>query len=444
MRHQEIPESLKSIWQDSESASDHAGVQSPKEAVQLMDVLGRDSSGFASAFGSPLSEHPFAADTPNTLSSHEFETDTSPGTYIHAYRYKVVNEEQLAQATKGILLPPIVQDDSGRLSSDDRSQDLGRAETPDEIKQYRGDPLGFSDVTREFITMPEPFIDDYATPIGLVHLTRASDESKGQDDGFSPFFQGEQNHSPNPEECYASLGSRRSSADDPCGLTYNNTPQYQSARIKSSVSSNVLRTSTSTNFHQRACSLPTNLNFNHGMQDRSSHQDDFVPKACWTDAWRLNCSPLQHDHKSRTSSRPRKVDNFNHGGPKLPHVARFFVIKSFSMEDVHQALLGSVWASTARGNERLDSAWKDSRFHDTDIFLFFSVNGSGQFCAVGKLASGLQAGDKQWLGGTGKWRGHFNVEFLYFKDVPNALLRGFRVAYNAGKSVVQSRDVSSH
>lgn len=56
-----------------------------------------------------------------------------------------------------------------------------------------------------------------------------------------------------------------------------------------------------------------------------------------------------------------------------PKSARFFVIKSYTEEDVHKSLKYEIWASTDLGNKRLDKAFKESG-STAPIYLFFSVN----------------------------------------------------------------------
>ena len=40
--------------------------------------------------------------------------------------------------------------------------------------------------------------------------------------------------------------------------------------------------------------------------------------------------------------------------------ARFYVIKSYSEDDVHKSIKYGVWASTDTGNRRLDAAYRES------------------------------------------------------------------------------------
>lgn len=60
--------------------------------------------------------------------------------------------------------------------------------------------------------------------------------------------------------------------------------------------------------------------------------------------------------------------------------ALFFVIKSFSEDDIHKCIKYKVWASTQAGNKKLDAAYHyaQERSNETGskcpVFLFFSVS----------------------------------------------------------------------
>lgn len=67
-----------------------------------------------------------------------------------------------------------------------------------------------------------------------------------------------------------------------------------------------------------------------------------------------------------------------------PSFARFFVIKSFTEDDVFKSIKFEIWSSTQLGNNRLDKAHKESA-DKGPIYLFFSVNASGHFCGVAQM-----------------------------------------------------------
>ena len=133
--------------------------------------------------------------------------------------------------------------------------------------------------------------------------------------------------------------------------------------------------------------------------------------------------------------------------------ARFFVVKSFSEDDVHSALLHRSWSSTAQGNRRLADAWAEAQSAGLRVFLLFSVNSSGQFCCVAEQVSSVSLSAPSadfWQ--QAKWGGHLALRWHCVKDVPNSALR--HILMDAapaegvlpprcllGKPVTNSRDV---
>jgi hypothetical protein len=63
---------------------------------------------------------------------------------------------------------------------------------------------------------------------------------------------------------------------------------------------------------------------------------------------------------------------------KLQFQARYFVIKSYTEDDVHKSLKYEIWSSTDPGNKRLDKAFKECAGRGP-IYLFFSVNARWNF-----------------------------------------------------------------
>lgn len=55
--------------------------------------------------------------------------------------------------------------------------------------------------------------------------------------------------------------------------------------------------------------------------------------------------------------------------------AKFFVIKSFSEDNVHKSIKYGIWASTPLGNRKLDAAYHEAKdmIGNCPVFLFFSV-----------------------------------------------------------------------
>ncbi|XP_027190426.1 YTH domain-containing protein ECT4 isoform X2 [Cicer arietinum] len=126
--------------------------------------------------------------------------------------------------------------------------------------------------------------------------------------------------------------------------------------------------------------------------------------------------------------------------------ALFFVIKSYSEDDVHKSIKYDVWASTPNGNKRLDNAFQDAQNQMEEkgskcpVFLFFSVNASGQFCGVAEMIGRVDFNKSMDFWQQDKWNGYFPVKWHIIKDVPNPQLRHIILENNDHKPVTNSRD----
>ncbi|CAB3386703.1 Hypothetical predicted protein [Cloeon dipterum] len=120
--------------------------------------------------------------------------------------------------------------------------------------------------------------------------------------------------------------------------------------------------------------------------------------------------------------------------------ARFFVIKSYSEDDIHRSIKYEIWCSTEHGNKRLDAAFREREAAKGSVLLFFSVNGSGHFCGMALMTSPVDYHASSSVWSQDKWKGQFRVRWVYVKDVPNVQLRHIRLENNEGKPVTNSRD----
>ncbi|GAB0090670.1 YTH domain-containing family protein [Sergentomyia squamirostris] len=138
----------------------------------------------------------------------------------------------------------------------------------------------------------------------------------------------------------------------------------------------------------------------------------------------------------------RDKNNYNPQELDLDRVAfaRFFVIKSYSEDDIHRSIKYEIWCSTEHGNKRLDQAFREREHEGGIVFLFFSVNGSGHFCGMAQMISCVDYNSNSNVWSQDKWKGTFKVKWLYVKDVPNMQLRHIRLENNENKSVTHSRD----
>lgn len=91
--------------------------------------------------------------------------------------------------------------------------------------------------------------------------------------------------------------------------------------------------------------------------------------------------------------------------------ARFFVIKSYSEDDIHRSIKYEIWCSTEHGNKRLDQAFRE-REGNGAIYLFFSVNGSGHFCGMAEMVSPVDYHSNSSVWSQDKWKGQFKVRFF--------------------------------
>jgi hypothetical protein len=122
--------------------------------------------------------------------------------------------------------------------------------------------------------------------------------------------------------------------------------------------------------------------------------------------------------------------------------AKFFVIKSYSEDDVHKSIKYNVWASTTNGNKKLDSAYQEAQSKGSacPIFLFFSVNTSGQFVGVAEMTGAVDFEKSLEYWQQDKWNGSFSVKWQIVKDVPNNILKHIILENNENKPVTNSRD----
>ncbi|EKC98655.1 hypothetical protein A1Q2_07077 [Trichosporon asahii var. asahii CBS 8904] len=123
-----------------------------------------------------------------------------------------------------------------------------------------------------------------------------------------------------------------------------------------------------------------------------------------------------------------------------PPYARFFVIKSYTEDDVQKSLKHEIWSSTVLGNKRLDAAYRESHERGP-IYLFFSVNGSRHFCGVAEMISPVDETATSNVWAQDKWKGLFNVRWRMVRDVPTSALRHLRLTNTQDqKPITQSRD----
>ncbi|XP_039021939.1 YTH domain-containing protein ECT1-like isoform X2 [Hibiscus syriacus] len=152
--------------------------------------------------------------------------------------------------------------------------------------------------------------------------------------------------------------------------------------------------------------------------------------------------PLTESNKDSVSLIP-DIEQYNKEDfPESYSDAKFFVIKSYSEDDVHKSIKYNVWASTSTGNKKLDAAFHEAKEkHDScPVFLLFSVNSSGQFVGVAEMMGPVDFNKTVEYWQQDKWTGCFPVKWHIIKDVPNTSLRHIKLENNENKPVTNSRD----
>ncbi|KAL0676148.1 hypothetical protein Bca4012_004129 [Brassica carinata] len=120
--------------------------------------------------------------------------------------------------------------------------------------------------------------------------------------------------------------------------------------------------------------------------------------------------------------------------------AKFFVIKSYGEDDVHKSIKYNVWASTLRGNKKLDAAYEaaQQKPRACPVFLFFSVNTSRHFVGLSEMTGRVEFDKNVDYWQQDKWKGSFPLRWHIVKDVPNSLLK--HIILDNRKRVTRSRD----
>ncbi|SCU85177.1 LAFA_0D14290g1_1 [Lachancea sp. 'fantastica'] len=124
---------------------------------------------------------------------------------------------------------------------------------------------------------------------------------------------------------------------------------------------------------------------------------------------------------------------------KVPDKSRFFVIKSNSADHIQTSILNGVWSSTELGNKRLSQAFR-SLDASAQIFLLYSVNGSGCFCGLAEMVSDLRNPSHDFWTDSKRFKHIFSVRWILTQEIPNNKVKHFSNPLNEMKSVIQSRD----
>jgi hypothetical protein len=128
---------------------------------------------------------------------------------------------------------------------------------------------------------------------------------------------------------------------------------------------------------------------------------------------------------------------------KLNSNSKFFVIKSFSEEDVHKSIKYGVWSSSKNGNLTLSNAFQVAKEKNGNVYLFFSCNGSGRYVGIARMKTPCDENRNfEFWTQDGKWTGLFDVEWIFIKDVPFKEFKNIIITMKDGeiKPISNARD----
>ncbi|PON32259.1 YTH domain containing protein [Parasponia andersonii] len=173
----------------------------------------------------------------------------------------------------------------------------------------------------------------------------------------------------------------------------------------------------------------------------SKNQKDFAPTALAVKGQNLPTS-VTNDKEDKTIVIPVREQYNKPDFTEEYADAKFFIIKSYSEDDVHKSIKYNVWASTPNGNKKLHAAYQEAQEKSggCPVFLFFSVNTSGQFVGLAEMVGPVDFNKNVEYWQQDKWNGCFPVKWHIVKDVPNSLLKHITLDNNENKPVTNSRD----
>ncbi|KAK9079008.1 hypothetical protein SSX86_000677 [Deinandra increscens subsp. villosa] len=187
---------------------------------------------------------------------------------------------------------------------------------------------------------------------------------------------------------------------------------------------------------------------NRGPRARpTKNQKPITPIAVAENGQDITLSPTDGSKNESEEVKEVKVtpDREQYNKAEFPEAyadAKFFIIKSYSEDDVHKSIKYNVWASTQNGNKKLDSAYNEAqqKAEGCPVFLFFSVNTSGQFVGIAEMVGPVDFNKSLEYWQQDKWIGCFPVKWHIVKDLPNGLLKHIILENNENKPVTNSRD----
>ncbi|KQJ81537.1 uncharacterized protein LOC100846773 isoform X2 [Brachypodium distachyon] len=190
----------------------------------------------------------------------------------------------------------------------------------------------------------------------------------------------------------------------------------------------------------------TNHCRNSKKENPLRNSEDIRDQVCGPRANKLNNATTATTKKDTLSPLVHR-DQFNRSDFSVQYEhAKFYMIKSYSEDDIHKGIKYNVWASTPNGNSKLDAAFHEAKnlMKETGskcpVFLFFSVNTSGQFVGLAEMLGPVDFKKTMEFWQQDKWNGFFPVIWHIVKDIPNRLFKHITLENNDNRPVTFSRD----
>jgi len=228
-------------------------------------------------------------------------------------------------------------------------------------------------------------------------------------------------------------------------VTNNNTANNNSNNNNSNNNSNNNNNNKKNNNNNKGNNSAANHNANiNNPNNKAHHKNNANNNNNINTNNNNNANANNEGDKSKSKLLP-VIDNLDlsHINPSNfdcnPSFAKFFVIKSYSEDDIHKSIKYGIWTSTESGNKRLDRGYRECAGKGP-VYLFFSVNASGQFCGLAEMTSPLDYSKKASCWNEDKWSGQFTVSWKIIKDIQNVHLRHVKLVNNENKPVTNSRD----
>ncbi|KAF7005439.1 hypothetical protein CFC21_020564 [Triticum aestivum] len=188
-------------------------------------------------------------------------------------------------------------------------------------------------------------------------------------------------------------------------------------------------------------------NYRNGRRDNPPRNSEEIrDQVCGPRASKVNNTSTPTVKKDILSPLVRR-DQFNKSDFSIQYEhAKFFMIKSYSEDDIHKGIKYNVWASTPNGNSKLDTAFHDAQILMKEkgtkcpVFLLFSVNTSGQFVGLAEMLGPVDFKKTMDFWQQNKWNGFFPVVWHIIKDIPNRLFKHITLENNDNRPVTFSRD----